>query len=266
MNPPLLSVVMPVFNCAPYLKEAVDSILLQDFKDFELILINDGSSDNSEQIIHSIQDPRIVYILNEQNMGLVFTLNKGIDAAKGRFIARMDGDDICTPGRFSKQVVYMQQHPETDLLAGVVELIDEQGKNTGFWDDDRKNISPKQIRRQLPHDNCIAHPTVVAKTEIFRKYRYNARQKNAEDYDLWLRMAADNVSIHKLEDILVRHRIVQNSFTRQRQQNVFFKNATTKRKFAFSAIGRGKINGFVLKTLFLSMIDFCKGVLKPAKK
>ena len=101
---------MPFYNAAPYLEEAVQSMLDQTFSDFELILINDGSTDNSEQVIQVFKDPRIKYILNKENQGLVYSLNKGLDESQGDFIARMDGDDISLPDRLQKQLHYLRKH------------------------------------------------------------------------------------------------------------------------------------------------------------
>ena len=108
---PGVSVVMPAYNAAKYIKEAIDSILAQTYRDFEFIIVNDGSTDNTKEIILSYSDPRIVYIENEQNSGICVTLNKGLDAAKGRYIVRMDSDDIALPQRLEVQVRYMDANP-----------------------------------------------------------------------------------------------------------------------------------------------------------
>lgn len=266
MNQPMISVVMPAYNCAPYLQEAMDSILSQTYTDFEFVIVNDGSTDNTEAIILTYKDPRIVYVKNEKNMGLVYTLNRGIELSRGVYIARMDGDDISLPDRFSKQIAFFNNTPHAALLAGTIELINEQGVFTGYWEEEKKKIDSAAIRSQLPHDNCIAHPTVMGRAELFKKYGYSTRQKNAEDYDLWLRLAADRVAIYKLDTPLVKHRILQSSFTRQRQKNIFWKNASTKRIFVRGRFGHGGLNGFVLKTWFLSLVDSVKGLLKEIKK
>jgi glycosyltransferase involved in cell wall biosynthesis len=266
MNEPFLSVAVPAYNCALYLEEAIHSILNQTFTDFELILVNDGSTDDTEKIILSFNDPRIVYAKNEKNMGLVYTLNKALSLSRGKYIARMDGDDISLPDRFRKQVDFFKQHPDVKMLAGTIELMDADGKPTGYWEKERRTITPQQIRRTLPHDNCLAHPTMMGDAALFKQYCYSNKQKNAEDYDLWLRISADGIPIYKLPDTLVRHRIIQTSFTRQRQKNVFWKNAATKRIFVKGRFREGGINVFVLKTLFLSGIDSVKGLLKAVKK
>ena len=266
MNSPTISVVLPAFNCEKYIGEAIQSVLQQTFHDFEFIIINDGSTDRTEEIIKSFSDNRIVYEKNERNSWLVYTLNKGVNMAKGKYIARMDGDDICLPGRFKKQLDYLEQNSDVDVLATVVTLIDEDGKITGTWLTDSKNISEKDIRKQLPIDNCIAHPTVMGKASIFKKYKYNQTQSQSEDYDLWLRMMNDHVIIHKLPEPLLQHRILTSSFTRTNKKNIFWKIGETQLRFAWQEFRKGKLSLFAGKAFIYGCIDMVKGVLKQAKK
>ncbi len=261
---PLVSIVMPVYNTAPFLEEAVMSILNQTFTDFEFIIIDDGSTDGSLDLLKTFRDERIILISNGINRGLVFTLHRGLKAAQGRYIARMDADDVAVPDRLKLQVAYLQSHPTADLVASCVELIDEAGEPFGIWPDDTEHVTPRSIRSFLPTNNSLAHPTVLAKAEIIQALGYRAAQPDAEDYDLWLRWASAGYSIHKIPDSLVRHRIREGSFTRQRQQNVYLKNATTKRRFFFHELWKGNLNTFVLKVGFMSMFDVVKGILKMA--
>ena len=266
MSTPLVSILIPVYNTAAYLTQAIQSILEQDYTAMEIILINDGSTDGSEDIIHSFHDPRIRYIRNEQNMGLVYTLNKGIELSEGKYIARMDGDDVSLPGRITEQVAYLEAHPNVGLLATTVSLINEQDAPIGFWEAERQHITPEQIRAYLPKDNCLAHPTVMCSAALLKKYRYRKEQSQAEDYDLWLRMAADGIVIHKLPQAFVQHRIVQHSFTRSRQQNVFLKLAQTKFRFVQHAWSQGRWNAFVWKTLVFGCFDRVRAIGKTIKK
>jgi glycosyltransferase involved in cell wall biosynthesis len=257
---------MPFYNAAPYLAEAVKSMLDQTFRDFELILINDGSTDNSEQLIQRFNDPRIIYILHKENKGLVCSLNKGLDEAKGEFIARMDGDDISLPDRLQKQLDYLKSHPETDLLASTVQLINEKGQHTGFWKEDRDNTSPSHIYEFLPVNNCIAHPSILARADIIKSLRYREAQGQAEDYDLWLRWISAGKTIHKLDEMLVKHRILPYSFTRKRQKNIFYKLAGTKFRFAAHEIRKGHFNTFIIRTLMFACTDLVKGTGKFTKQ
>ena len=257
---------MPVHNLAPFLQESVASMLSQDYTNIEFIFINDGSTDRSAEVLAGFRDSRIRLYDNEGNKGLVYSLNRGLELAKGEYIARMDGDDLSLPGRISRQVDYLEAHPEAGIVATRVELMDEQGLPIGDWEDDARNVTAKDIRSFLPLNNCIAHPSVMGRAVILKKYGYRPAQSQAEDYDLWLRMASDGVEIHKIGEVLVRHRIVRDSYTRRRQQNVFRKLARTKRRFAFRAISEGRINGFVCRTLLHAGIDSVKAALKPIAK
>ncbi|HGF9542707.1 TPA: glycosyltransferase family 2 protein, partial [Acinetobacter baumannii] len=127
----LVSVVLPAYNAELYLKEAIDSVLSQTFTDFELIILNDGSIDRTEEIILSYNDSRIVYVKNEKNLGLIGTLNKGINLAKGKYIARMDADDICLPERFKKQVDFLEKNNEIDLIGTNAIKINNNGDRIG---------------------------------------------------------------------------------------------------------------------------------------
>ncbi len=261
----MVSIVMPVYNTAPYLRQAIDSILQQTFADFEFIIINDGSTDETEEIVSGYGDNRIKYMKNEKNSGLVNTLNKGLEQALGKYIARMDGDDIALPQRLERQYSYLQLHREVDVLACVVQLINEKGNSIGFWDDDKNNTTPERIRSFMSVNNCIAHPGVMAKAELLKQYRYNPDQKQAEDYDLWLRILSDGKAIHKLEEIHLLHRILPKSFTRSQQKNIYFRLAVTKYRFFAQQLGKGKLNSFTLRTVFFATADSIGGFLKGIK-
>jgi len=266
MPGPLVSIVMPVHNTAPYLQESVESMLSQDYANIEFILINDGSTDHSADVLAGFRDSRIRLYHNDGNKGLVYTLNRGLELANGTYIARMDGDDISLPGRISRQVAYLESHPQAGVVAARVELVNEQGASIGNWEDDARHIAATDIRRFLPLNNCIAHPSVMARAALLKGYGYRPEQSQAEDYDLWLRLAADGVEIHKIGEVLVKHRMVRDSYTRRRQQNVFRKLAETKRRFALHAIAQGRVNGFICRTLLLSGIDSAKAIIKSTAK
>jgi glycosyltransferase involved in cell wall biosynthesis len=196
----------------------------------------------------------------------VYSLNKGLIESRGDFIARMDGDDISLPDRLQKQLYYLKTHPEADLLATTVQLINEKGQHTGFWKEDRDNTSPAHIYEFLPLNNCIAHPSILARADIIKNLRYREAQAQAEDYDLWLRWIASGKTIHKLNEVLVKHRILPSSFTRKRQKNVFYKLAVTKFRFAAQEISQGHINPFIIRTLMFACTDLVKGTGKFVKQ
>jgi len=266
MSTPGVSVIMPVYNTAAYLGQAIESILGQTFTDLELLIINDGSTDSSASVIGQYKDPRIIYVENEVNKGLVYTLNRGIDLARGEWIARMDGDDISLTNRLEMQLNHLISHPGIDILATRIALMDESGADSGQWPADAANISPEQIRNYLPRDNCIAHPSIMARAAVMKKFRYREEQSESEDYDLWLRLVASGIGIHKLNTVLLRHRIVTNSFTRQRQKNVFSKLARVKFRFIDWAREEGLDGPFVREVRKQAYIDLGKAMLKNLKK
>jgi glycosyltransferase involved in cell wall biosynthesis len=266
MPEPSISIVMPVYNAAPYLAEAVASILSQSHSDLELILIDDGSSDGSADIIAGFSDPRIRLLTNENNMGVIHSLNRGMTAARGKYIARMDADDIALPDRLHLQKEYLDTHPDTDLVAGLVKLIDAEGNETGDWEDDRLHVSDASIRSFMPVNNCIAHPTIMGRAEVLRTFGYRLAQKGAEDYDLWLRMLAAGRHISKIDKVVLMHRLIPQSVTRQRQSNIHFNLATTKWKFLLHQFSTGKISKFTCITGLMIVIDLLRASLKPFTK
>ncbi|NDV93714.1 glycosyltransferase [Dysgonomonas sp. 521] len=183
---PKVSILMPVYNAGQYLSQALDSIISQRFRDWELILINDGSTDDSESIIRQHEDERIYYIKNPVNLKLIKTLNKGIDYCGGQYIARMDADDICYADRLGHQVAFMDSHPECLMCGTSATVIDGNGKKTGkihnLADNDYLQIN-------LMFSPPFIHPSVMIRREVLQQNRYDEAYKHAEDYELWCRIA-----------------------------------------------------------------------------
>lgn len=242
---------MPAYNAAKYLAAAIESILNQTFADFELIIINDGSVDDTESIILSLKDPRITYIKNEKNLGLISSLNKGIDIARGDYIARMDADDIALPERFAVQLRLLETS-EADVVCSPVNFIDTAGEVTGVWDLDRKTISEKSIKQALPFHNCVAHPSVIIKAALLKKYRYNPDQKGSEDWDLWLRLTRDNYRIVKTPEVLLNYRSHSGSVTQtdNRKQPIEYKILEVRKKFIKSSFKKFAFNQTVLRCMY----------------
>lgn len=145
MKKPKISVIMSVYNGMPYLKEAVQSILKQTFKDFEFIVVNDASTDDSWQYLKGLNDKRIKLIINEKNLGLATSLNDGIKIAKGNFIARMDADDVSKPDRLEVQYKFLTKNPEIDLCGSWADIIDEKGKIVAEKKYPVKNLDIKRV-------------------------------------------------------------------------------------------------------------------------
>ena len=198
---PKVSVIMPAYNAEKYIKEAIDSILGQTFRDFELIVLNDCSRDHTESVIRSYDDPRIVYVRNEQNMGVARTLNRGLELAKGEYIARMDADDIALPERFAVQLDYLERNPDTAVVASAVELFGAQDGVRVF------SATSEKLKADLLYANCFAHPSVMMRTAMIRELGgYDGSFEGVEDYHLWV-CAVQKYRIASVEQVLLRYRI-----------------------------------------------------------
>lgn len=206
-----VSVVMPVYNGEDYLREAIDSILNQTFTDFEFIIINDCSIDATEDIILSYHDSRIVYLRNNQNFGVALSLNRGLDSAKGRYIARLDADDIARPERLRTQVEYMDKHPEVDVLATSSQSFDE----TGVLFEGHTSTDEEILKLDFLFSCGICHPTVMMRKSTLedKNLRYDNAFNKVEDYELWSRMLAMGCVIRSIDVILLDHRLHQNQVT-----------------------------------------------------
>lgn len=201
---PLISVLMPVFNGAKYMEEAIASVCNQTVDDFEFLIINDGSTDDTAKILERRQktDKRIK-VIEQENSGIIGSLNLAVSLARGEYFARMDADDISKPDRFAKQLRYLEANPSVIAVGGAVEFIDETGHATG-----RSEVrqTPSEIREALKVCNCIAHPTVLMRREIFEKITpYRKAFAHAEDYDLWLRVS-EFADLANIPDVVLCYR------------------------------------------------------------
>lgn len=206
MNPKI-SVVMPVYNGEKYLKEALESILNQTFKDFELIVIDDGSTDKSEEIIKSFSDQRIVYLDNGSNLGLSKSFNRGIQAAQGDYIARMDADDIALKERFEKQLNFLKDNPEVGVVGSNIQIM---GTSKVF----KRPEKHLAIKWQCLLSTPVVHPAVMARVRVFKDNPYNEALHNSEDFELWSRLIFDkNIKFANLQEPLLLYRVSKKSFT-----------------------------------------------------
>ncbi|MFN6567621.1 glycosyltransferase family 2 protein [Dendronalium sp. ChiSLP03b] len=208
---PKVTVLMPVYNGERYLREAIDSILAQTFPDFEFLIINDGSTDNTREIICSYDEPRIRLIDNDYNLGLTRSLNKGLKLAEGEFIARQDADDVSEPERLAKQVTFLKTHPEVTLVGTWYKYIDPQGSLIGECNLPCKST---QIRWEILFYCPFVHSAVM-----FRKYTiveqigfYNEALSYAQDYDLWWRIVRQ-LQVANLNEYLIKLRSNPDSMT-----------------------------------------------------
>lgn len=181
-----ISVVMSVYNGEKYLRPAIESILNQTFSGFEFIIIDDGSSDRSADIIKSYRDSRI-RLIEQKNCGLSRSLNRGIWESRSKYIARMDADDISLSSRFAKQVDYLDRHPDVGVLGTAVRVIDGCGNESHAW---RFLVENDILRWHLCFNDPIMHPTVMMRRGlVIRAGGYSADMGTAQDYDLWRRLS-----------------------------------------------------------------------------
>lgn len=199
----MISVILPVYNAEKFLKEAIQSVLDQTFGSFELIILNDGSTDESEKIVNSFVDPRIRYIKHANN-GLIYTLNLGLELAKFEIVARMDADDICVPERFSLQYAYLKEHNNIGAVGGQTQLIGSTGVSVGNGIYPITSLDCRSVAR---FGAPLAHPAVMfRKSLVISCGGYREAFKHAEDYDLWLRIL-ERSEIANLDCILLKYRL-----------------------------------------------------------
>ena len=207
----LISVIMSNFNTPEkYLREAIESVLNQTYSNFEFIIIDDCSTDNSFEIIKSYTDKRIVTLINEENLGITKSLNKGLRMAKGEFVARMDGDDICFPERFEKQVEYLKNNPEVVVCGTGIELF---GDGADIYNEKIvcKTIPQKeefQIRLLFGNHTNIIHPTAMFNHETLatNNIEYNENYIYAQDYRMWVSCSRIG-KCSNVPEVLLKYRI-----------------------------------------------------------
>ncbi len=210
MNP-MVSILMPVYNTAPYLCEAMDSILSQSFVDFELIVLDDCSPDNAAEILDSYSDPRIIRYRGEKNVGLSNVLNVGIELARGKYIARMDSDDISLPERLHIQVDYLETHPDVDLVSVGMQLF---GAKEEIW---MREQNPEKVKITALFHSPVLHASSMWRKDSFENLglRFSQEMVPAEDYDLWTRALINGLKLVNLPDVLYKYRIHPNQATTQ---------------------------------------------------
>ena len=217
MNRPLVSVVMPTYNTDfEYLHEAVKSILNQTYTNFELLIADDGSYPTAESVLSDITDKRIAFLANSKNMGLPYTLNNAIKNAKGKYIFRMDADDIAVSERIQKEVEFLEIHGDIDVVASFAKTFGEKEILYSSFTKD------EQIKAELLWKNPIIHPTVVFRADILYKkgilYKENIV---SEDFEMWSRMAfLEGCHFAVLPEVLLRYRIHSGQVTAQKRKQL----------------------------------------------
>ncbi|MFL5763723.1 MAG: glycosyltransferase family 2 protein [Bacteroidia bacterium] len=212
---PLATVLMPVHNVEKYLHEAIDSILGQTFRDYIFLIINDGSTDNSEEIVLSYADPRIRYVRNEKNIGLVATLNRGLELIDTRYIIRMDSDDISVPERFEILVNYMELHQHVGVFSSALERF---GSESAIW---TSPLSNDEIKAHLLFGSSIGHAPSIIRTSVLKENQLYFRDvhPHMEDYDLWFRMK-DLTDFANTSEVLYKYRVADHNVTVVNRESV----------------------------------------------
>ena len=209
-NKPLCSVVMSVYNGEEYLKEAIDSILHQSYANFEFIIIDDASTDGSLEIIQSYNDPRIIILQNNENLFLAASLNKGIKSAKGKYLVRMDADDISMPERLWKQVNYMEENPSIGISGTCTEVFGYKPSHGKF------NTHNHIIKYKLLHECHFLHPSLIIRKDLITKHNlfYDENFRKNQDYELYSR-AIKFTQFGNLPDYLLKYRQTKENIKRE---------------------------------------------------
>jgi len=230
-----VTIGIPVYNAARFLSLAIKSVLDQTYENFELIISDDGSTDNSLLIAQSFNDSRIAIIADGRNKGISYRLNEQISLAKGKYFARMDADDLMFPERIEKQVNFLENNETFDVVGSTAIVIDDDNYIIGF----RDSKVPVSIER-ASKTSVFIHPTILGKTSWFRRFAYSNELMGVEDYDLWIR-SFNYSKFHifeeplffyrdplrmKMSTYLFRHRQFRISVWKNRKITLSYKNTT----------------------------------------
>lgn len=217
--PPVISVLLSVYNAAQHVSLAIESILNQSVTDFELIIVDDCSSDASWGICkkYAQRDNRIVVVRNKLNLGGCKTLNVGLRLARGRYIARQDNDDWSYPDRLEKQLEFMEAHPDVGIVGGSMEIMNEDGKVIGKR---TYNLTDSEIRNKIFRYSPFCHPLVMFRKSILDAVgEYNSAYAPADDYDLYFRIGKLS-KFANLNEVLLKYRVVSTSLTNSRTKKM----------------------------------------------
>lgn len=219
MSPtPKVTVFIPVYNRAQYIGAAIESVLAQHFGDFELLLIDDGSTDDSVEVMRPYRrDPRVRLACNDTNLGIPKTRNRGVALARGQYLAMLDSDDVAHPERLAKQVDFLDRHAGYALVGAWTGGMDKTGQPQCKVR--LLPVSPGEVRARQLFQCCPAQSSVTARTAILREHRYCEEYSVSSDYDLWVRLA-QHYKLGNLPSVLVRSRMHEKRVTREHAHRV----------------------------------------------
>ena len=249
---PKISVAMGVYNGSKYIREAIKSILNQTYTDFEFIICDDCSTDNTIEIIQEFikQDNRIILVGNETNSGLAFSLNNCIAKSKGEYIARMDDDDVSLPDRFKIQVEFLENNPNYAFVGGCAKLFD----NDGIWGLWEEKVTPDKT--DVFKKPCYIHPTVMMRKKDLQAiggYTVSKHTRRGQDYDLWCKFYAENYIGMNLREILLNYRRDKISYSKSKfkyRWNSYMIKKIWRKKLKLPLI----YEAFTFKPLVVSLI------------
>ncbi len=214
---PELSIIMPLLNTERYVGLAIQSILTQSYTDFELIIVNDASSDSSLEIVQSFKDERIRIFSNVRNQGIVFSRNLGLNAAQGRYIAPFDSDDIAMPCKFRKQLDFLNSHPDFGMIGTWARMIDEEGTVLNRkW---KLSASPKHIPAIMLFRNYFVQSSLLIRREAIPEGGYAAGFEIGEDYNMWNQVIRKH-KVWNYPEYLVQYRIHNKGVSQQNTERL----------------------------------------------
>lgn len=246
---PIISVLMPVYNGERYIKETIDSILNQTFEDFEFIIVNDGSTDNTKNIIESYKDCRIKLYNLHKNMGVGYASNFAVNKAEGEYIARADSDDIYHPDRLLLQKQFLDDNPNIALVKTFVEYFgDESIRKTERYNtfktilerDKNDFVTPEEISQELYFHSCIPHTTIMIRAEIMKKFGYEDL-RCCEDYNLFFKMNLEGYKMGTITKYLAKQRVSNSSVTATNKRLIYESIYYIKRDFVNELFNKGKV-------------------------
>lgn len=212
---PTLTVFTPVYNCQEYIQETIDSVLNQTFTDFEYLIVDDCSTDNTVELIEQYSDPRIRLIKNETNKGISYNRNIGIEESKGIYLAMLDGDDIALPTRLEKQVLFLERNNDFGIVGTGVINMDSKG--IALEDDIQFNIPDEQIPSRMLFNNYVYTSSVMLRKAFIGELRFSLDYIVAEDYELWIQLIR-KCNIGHVREKLIKYRIHDSSISNQKKQ------------------------------------------------
>lgn len=239
---------MPVYNADRFIYKAISSLLGQTFRDFELIVVNDGSTDRSMEFVNSVNDARIKVLTNEQNKGIVYSRNRGNEAARGRYIAPFDADDIARKDKFEKQIDFLEKHPDFGMIGSWALLIDEHDQLLKKkW---KVNAPPERIPAIQLFRNYFIQSAVVMRREAVPPGNYTKGFDVVEDYKMWFEIS-QQYKVWNYPDYLLKYRVHNQSITQRQKSEMNARDA--------------KVYNFIYDSLGLDLTERQKSLLLTIK-